>query len=143
MKNFSFINYLYFLQYSYMLNLHYYATNVLQHIQVVAHHFSCCGRCGIKQFLVLKKIIDDLCVKIIEKVEAEERITRDCLSSLEGIQNDIPADKYEGCRISSLDVKLGHYVNNSIPKLDIKRDYYDQLPVLISIFFFFVRDIDQ
>lgn len=52
---------------------------------------------------------------------AEERITRDCLSSLKGFRTDIPADKYEGCRKGAEDVKLGHYVNNSIPQLDIKR----------------------
>ncbi|XP_015376559.1 PREDICTED: uncharacterized protein LOC107170868 [Diuraphis noxia] len=108
---------------------------------------------------------DDICVKVIERVGAEERITRDCLSSLKGFRTDIPADKYEGCRKSSVDVKLGHYVNNSIPELDIKRNYYDSttwcfcyfdhwcnsanmstssnlLIVLISIFFF-VRNIDQ
>lgn len=52
---------------------------------------------------------------------AEEVITRDCLSSVKGIRTDIPADHYEGCRASTVDVKLANYVNNTIKELDIKR----------------------
>lgn len=52
-------------------------------------------------------------------------ITRDCLSSLRSFRTDIPADHYEGCRKAATDVRLAHYVNNSIKELDIKRDYYE------------------
>ncbi|KOX74085.1 hypothetical protein WN51_14165 [Melipona quadrifasciata] len=52
---------------------------------------------------------DDKCIKIIEK------------------RGDIPADRYEGCRPAAKDVRLGHYVNNSIWQLDIHRDYYDEV----------------
>ncbi|XP_015119707.1 uncharacterized protein LOC107042954 [Diachasma alloeum] len=69
---------------------------------------------------------DDVCVKVIERKGAEEMITRECLSSLKGFRTDIPADKYEGCRPAAKDVRLGHYVNNTITQLDIHRDYYDE-----------------
>ncbi|KAJ3665806.1 hypothetical protein Zmor_001280 [Zophobas morio] len=69
---------------------------------------------------------DDVCVKIIEEKNGETVITRDCLSSLQGIRTDIPADHYEGCRPAAVDVRLGHYVNNSIKELDIHRNYYDK-----------------
>lgn len=39
----------------------------------------------------------------------------------------MPADRYEGCRPAAKDVRLGHYVNNSITQLDIHRDYYDEV----------------
>ncbi|XP_050548653.1 uncharacterized protein LOC126910275 [Daktulosphaira vitifoliae] len=52
---------------------------------------------------------DDICVKVIERNGADEIITRGCLSSLKGFRTDIPADKYEGCRKSATDIKLGHY----------------------------------
>lgn len=52
---------------------------------------------------------------------ADVMITRGCLSSIKGLRTDIPADHYEGCRPAALDVKLGHYVNNSIKELDIHR----------------------
>ncbi|XP_034170831.2 QVR superfamily protein crim [Osmia lignaria lignaria] len=70
---------------------------------------------------------DDKCVKIIEKKEAETVITRECLSSVRGFRTDIPADRYEGCRPAAKDVRLGHYVNNSIFQLDIHREYYDEV----------------
>ncbi|XP_065157223.1 UPAR/Ly6 domain-containing protein crim [Atheta coriaria] len=68
---------------------------------------------------------NDICVRITERKGSEKVITRACLSSLRGIRTDIPADTYEGCRKAATDVKLGHYVNNSIKELDIHRDYYD------------------
>jgi hypothetical protein len=52
---------------------------------------------------------------------AETIITRECLSSLRAVRTDIPADHYEGCRPAAKDVRLAHYVNNSIKELDIKR----------------------
>ncbi|XP_075234356.1 QVR superfamily protein crim [Lycorma delicatula] len=71
--------------------------------------------------------VDDTCVKIIERKGAEEIITRDCLSSLRAVRTDIPADHYEGCRPAAHDVRLAHYVNNSIKELDIKRNHYDSV----------------
>jgi len=68
---------------------------------------------------------DDVCVKIIENKDEQEVITRDCLSSLKGFRTDIPADHYEGCRSGTVDVKLGHYINNTIKQFDLRRDYYD------------------
>jgi len=58
---------------------------------------------------------------------AETIITRECLSSVRSFRTDIPADHYEGCRPAAKDVRLGHYVNNSIHQLDIHRDYYDEV----------------
>jgi len=58
---------------------------------------------------------------------AETIITRECLSSVRSFRTDIPADHYEGCRPAAKDVRLGHYVNNSIRQLDIHRDYYDEV----------------
>ena len=57
---------------------------------------------------------------------ASETIIRDCLSSLQALRTDIPSDKYEGCRSAAKDVRLAHYVNNSIKELDIRRDYFDE-----------------
>nr|CAH7752744.1 unnamed protein product [Callosobruchus chinensis] len=68
---------------------------------------------------------DDVCVKIIEKKNGLETITRDCLSSMLGLRKDIPPDRYEGCRPAVVDEKLANYVNNSIKELDIYRNYYD------------------
>ncbi|XP_059484166.1 uncharacterized protein LOC132201744 [Neocloeon triangulifer] len=69
---------------------------------------------------------DDMCVKIIERKGATEMITRDCLSTVKSFRTDVPADHYEGCRPAAKDVKLAHYVNNSINELDIRRDHFDQ-----------------
>lgn len=69
----------------------------------------------------------DKCVKIIERKGADEVITRNCLSQVEYSRHDIPADKYEGCRPAAQDVRLAHYVNNSIKELDVKRNYYDEV----------------
>ncbi|KAL3286384.1 hypothetical protein HHI36_000894 [Cryptolaemus montrouzieri] len=68
---------------------------------------------------------DDVCLKIIEKKEGETVITRSCLSTMIGKRTDIPADRYEGCRNASVDVKLANYVFNNIKELDVKRNYYD------------------
>nr|CAG4645928.1 EOG090X0I2F [Lynceus sp. MCZ IZ 141354] len=68
---------------------------------------------------------DDKCVKVIERKGADVVITRDCLSSLQGIRRDIPADTYEGCRSGAEDVRLAQYTFNDIVELDIKRNYYD------------------
>ncbi|KAI4457581.1 atilla isoform b-related-related [Holotrichia oblita] len=64
---------------------------------------------------------DDICVKIIERKDSQEVITRACLSTIRGYRTDIPADHYEGCRTAPIDYQLGHYVNNSIKELDVHR----------------------
>lgn len=43
-----------------------------------------------------------------------------------GYRTDLPADRYEGCRPASKDVRLAHYVfNNTIKELDIRRDHFE------------------
>ncbi|XP_067648493.1 UPAR/Ly6 domain-containing protein crim [Eurosta solidaginis] len=69
---------------------------------------------------------NDICVKLIEKRGAQEAITRDCLSSL-SFRTDIPADKYEGCRLAAKDVRLANYVNHTIKEHDVKRDYFNDV----------------
>jgi len=68
---------------------------------------------------------NDKCVKLIERKGSEVMVTRDCLSNLENFRVDIPADKYEGCRPASKDVKLGQYVFEAINEIDVRRNYYD------------------
>lgn len=58
---------------------------------------------------------------IRQTILGEEVITRDCLSSVQGLRTDVPADHYEGCRPAAVDPKLANYVNNSIKELDIYR----------------------
>ncbi|KAF4529372.1 hypothetical protein B566_EDAN017640 [Ephemera danica] len=80
-------------------------------------------RCQVGYFIsaLPRRYTNPLCVS------ATEIFTRDCLSALKSFRTDIPADHYEGCRPASRDVKLAHYVNNSINELDIRRDYYDSV----------------
>lgn len=56
------------------------------------------------------------------------------MSNLRGFRTDIPADRYEGCRPAATDVRLGHYVNNSITQLDIHRNYYDEVTWCMCFF---------
>lgn len=64
---------------------------------------------------------------LILSIVASTTIVRDCLSTLNsGFRTDLPADRYEGCRPASKDVRLAHYVfNNTIKELDIRRDHFD------------------
>lgn len=66
-------------------------------------------------------------MKIIEQKGAEKLITRECLSSLEGLRKDIPADRYEGCRPAAKQPKLAVYVENNIKQLEIRRDYWKNI----------------
>ncbi|XKL61444.1 hypothetical protein PGB90_008501 [Kerria lacca] len=86
---------------------------------------------------------NDVCVKIIEKKEGQEIITRDCLSSVKGIRTDIPADHYEGCRPGTVDVKLANYVNNSIKEIDISRSYYESVTFCFCYFDHWCNDGSQ
>ena len=70
---------------------------------------------------------NDECVKLIERKGAETLVTRDCLSNLESFRIDVPADKYEGCRPASKDVKIGQYVHNEVTELDVYRNHYDNV----------------
>lgn len=71
-------------------------------------------RCFSRFIVANKTYIIQLCFS------ANEFLTRECLSSLT-FRSDIPADHYEGCRPAATDVRLGHYVNNSIKELDVHR----------------------
>ena len=77
---------------------------------------------------------DDRCVKLIEQRGSEVVITRDCLSHFEGHRVDIPPDKYEGCRDSTRDVKLGQFTFNRIKELDTKRNYFSNTTFCFCMF---------
>ncbi|XP_023215753.1 uncharacterized protein LOC111618437 [Centruroides sculpturatus] len=70
---------------------------------------------------------NDKCVKIIERRGAEKLITRECLSNLEGLRKDIPADRFEGCRPAAAQPKLAVYVENTVKQLELKRDYWTNI----------------
>jgi len=68
---------------------------------------------------------DDKCVKIIDRKGSDVTITRDCLSNLVGMRQDIPADHFEGCRSRASIPKLGVFVFNEVKELDLKKEYFD------------------
>eukprot|EP00096_Caligus_rogercresseyi_P009943 TRINITY_DN3489_c0_g1_i1.p1 TRINITY_DN3489_c0_g1~~TRINITY_DN3489_c0_g1_i1.p1 ORF type:complete len:110 (-),score=8.68 TRINITY_DN3489_c0_g1_i1:131-460(-) len=70
---------------------------------------------------------DDGCVKFTGGGGGDFMVIRDCLSTRGGQRTDIPADKYEGCRPASNDVKLGQYTFNRIKQLDVRRDHYQNV----------------
>lgn len=68
--------------------------------------------------------------QIIERKGADIMVTRDCLSNVEAFRTDIPADKYDGCRTATHDVKLGQFTFNIIKELDTKRYEQDRTSIL-------------
>ncbi|KAG0725838.1 hypothetical protein GWK47_037819 [Chionoecetes opilio] len=67
------------------------------------------------------------CVKLIEGKGVDVKVTRDCLSNLEGHRRDIPADRYEGCRPAAKDPLLGQYIFPSIVEIDHKSFHHSYL----------------
>ncbi|XP_055334049.1 uncharacterized protein LOC129585411 [Paramacrobiotus metropolitanus] len=57
----------------------------------------------------------DACVKITDTVLGSNLTTRGCLSTFISVRRDIPADKYEGCRLGAHDIRLNKDVIVSEP----------------------------
>ncbi|KAH9529237.1 hypothetical protein DERF_003129 [Dermatophagoides farinae] len=67
---------------------------------------------------------DDKCIKIIEQDGADIRVTRDCLSNVMSLRDDVPADRFEGCRSAAQNPKRAVYVDNAIGELDLKKSSF-------------------
>lgn len=74
--------------------------------------------------ILQKKTIKNL---IQFKSKAEVRVTRDCLSNLMPVRDDIPADKFEGCRPAAPNPKRAVFVDNAMSELDLKNDYFTNI----------------